>query len=124
MTYRIADGHDNEAGFTDVTPQPRSEGILATETRHSLNGTRHQQGLYVIWEYTALNDTQYSSLLAQFGISEATPTNEVTIRTRDNAHSLTNKNGTILLPERGVDARREMGFWRDVRFTIRDLSDT
>lgn len=124
MTYRIADGHDEEANFADVTPQPRSPGILATERRYSLNRTPHEQALYTIWIYNSLTDAEYNSLLTQFGLSDANLSNDVTIRTTNNARSFVNKNATILLPEQGVDARREMAFWKDVSFYLTDLSDT
>lgn len=122
--YRIANGHDNEAGFVVVSPQPRSPGILATSRDDAIDGTKREQGQYVIWEFSVLTDSEYSSLLTQFGLSTSTLTNDVTIRTRANDRSLVNKNGTIVLPEQGQDASREMAFWRNIRFLIINLSDT
>ena len=122
--YRIADGHDQEANFVTVTPQPRSPGILATEISHSLNRTRHRQGLYTIWEYETLDDVAWNSLIDQLGISDASPTNEVTIRTTDNERAFVNMNAVVTMPEIGVDARRERPFWKDVRFYFTDLSST
>lgn len=124
MTYRIADGHNNEPEFADVSPQPRCPGLLYTRRVNSLNRTIYEDGVYTYWEFTALTDAQYASLLTQFGLSESTKTNQVTIRTRDNTRQLVNKNGTIALPQQGQDASRQMAFYRDVRFYITELSDT
>ena len=124
MTYRIADGVDQEANFADVAPQPRCPGILATRRMYSLNRTVYEDGLYTYWEYETLDDTTWNSLLSQFGISDSTKTNQVTIRTAGNARTFVNKNGTIVYPEIGVDATRIRSFWKNVRFYIVELSDT
>jgi hypothetical protein len=122
-TYRLKDG-SNQAllDLIVVGPQPRSQGIQYTRRTHAADGTVYEEGPYVVWEFTALTDAQYATLLTAFGLSASATTNAVTIYTIDRTtNSWVRKNGTIMLPELGRDARRRDYFMRDVEFTIRAL---
>lgn len=124
MTYQVADGADNEAGFSDVSPQPKSEGIKPTRRTYGADGTVIDEGKYVELEFNMLaSQSAYDSLLTQFGI-DGTLTNVVTVSVRDETWAFVNKNGTAVRPEMGRDARWNNFFPRDIVILIRDLSDT
>jgi hypothetical protein len=122
--YQIADGHDAEASFAAVTPQPASEGLLYPERVYAVDGTPIDKGLpFVIWRYgPELNETSYESLLTQFGLASAI-SNDVTIRTQTGAgrDTWTDWNGKIIKPER-PEYRR--GSYRNVSFRIIGLEST
>ena len=124
MTYEVADGDDNEAGFADVSPQPKSEGIKPTRRTYGADGSVIDEGKYVELEFNMLaSQTAYDSLLTQFGVNGSL-TNDVTVRVRDETWAFVNKNGTAIRPEMGRDARWGRFFPRNVVMLIRDLSDT
>lgn len=126
--YQIADGFDNEAGFTTVDPQPACEGLLYPSRRLMIDGTPIDKGLpFVVWRYkgspTALPADVYAGLLTLFGLTGSTIYNDVTIKTMiDPARTTwTNYNGRIIRPER---VQYENGFYRNIDFLIIGLTAT
>lgn len=120
MTYQIADGHDNEAGLTIVTPQPACEGIFYPKDIISASGDVYETGAaYCEWRFgPELLETSYAALLTQFGLTIA-KTNEVTIRTMSDPARATfaNYNALIIRPR----AKYQNGFYRDVVFLLKRL---
>jgi hypothetical protein len=122
MPYQIVDGHDNTGTLADVTIQPKSPGVLATRRTTGGDGTVYEDGLYVVWEYTNLSDSQWDTLITEFGL-DGVYTNDVTIRTKKNDdRSFVNYNGTIVKPEQDQDVRRTNYMYRDAQFIIINLS--
>lgn len=122
MTYKLADGHDIALeSLSDLDPQPRSAGIQATRRTFAADGTVHDDGRYVVLEWTVIeNATEYQSLLSTFGIETVT-TNDVTVYVRDEAFAWARMNGTAVRPSPGQDVRWKEYFPRDVQILIRDL---
>lgn len=124
--YQVADGHDNEAGFVTVNPQPASEGLLYPERVFAVDGTPIDKGLpYVIWRYRdEITEDVYYSLLQQFSMGNiGTINNDVTIHTLVGHQRTTyaNYNGKLIKPGR-PEYRR--GFYRNVEFWIVGLVGT
>ena len=122
MTYKVADGHDVAlVSLTDIDPQPRSTGIQTTRRTFAGDGTVHDDGRYVILEWTVIeNDTEYQSLLSTFGIQSAT-SNDVTVYVRDETFAWVRMNGTAIRPQPGRDVAWKDYFPRDVQILVRDL---
>lgn len=124
MTYQVADGHDNEAGFVDVDPQPMSPGITPTRRFFAADGSVVDEAKYVELRFNVVRDvTTYQSILTQFGVQSAL-TNDVTVKVRDETFAFVNKNGTAIRPQIDTDVRWQRFFPRDVVILIKDLSDT
>lgn len=123
-TYQVAQGHDNVAGLTDVTPQPASPGLLYPREIVAADGTVYEDGAaYTRWAFEPLiSAAQYSALLSQFGLTSARSA-QVTVRTVTDAARTTwdTYNATIVRP---ADAQYRRGFWRDVVFVIKGLEAT
>ena len=123
-TYQVADGFDNEAGFADVSPQPKSEGIKPSRRTYGGDGSVYDEGTYVELVFNMIPDVaSYQSLLNQFGVQSAL-TNDVTVKVRNETFAFVNKNGTAIRPEPGRDVRWNKFFPRNVVILIRGLAAT
>lgn len=115
MPYRIADGHDNEAAFADMTPQPASEAIRAPELVFYGNGQAEFEGTpYVDLLWSGLSRAQYNTLRTQLGVSDTVASNDVTVRLRLNDDTFGNYNATLIYLR---SERREPWGWS--RFSVR-----
>jgi len=113
--YRIADGHDQEASFTDINPQPASEAVRMPELVYYGNGQAEFNGTpFADLVWSGLSRAQYSALRTQLGVSDTVASNDVTIRLRLNSDSFGNYNATLIYLR---TERREMWGWS--RFSIR-----
>jgi hypothetical protein len=123
--YQIADGHDNEAGLTELALldpplfAAYADGLLTEwhdyETRE-WSGDRQPVAVgraWVAWRFFRLTRDEMAYLRANFGAS-------VTIRTLDKgANTFAAFNATLVLPDPA--AGWEADEWRDVRAEFRDL---
>lgn len=124
VTYQVADGHDNEAGFSAISPQPMCPGITPTRRTFGGDGSVTDQATYVEFVFNVVKDvTTYQSILTQFGVNSAL-TNDVTITARDETFTAINLNGTAIRPQIGTDVRWSNFFPRDVVILVKDLSST
>ncbi len=113
--YRIADGHDQEASFADINPQPASEAVRMPELVYYGNGQAEFNGTpFADLVWSGLSRAQYSALRTQLGVSDTVASNDVTIRLRLNSDSFGNYNATLIYLR---TERREMWGWS--RFSIR-----
>jgi len=91
--YRIADGHDQEASFADINPQPASEAVRMPELVYYGNGQAEFNGTpFADLVWSGLSRAQYSALRTQLGVSDTVASNDVTIRLRLNSDSFGNYN--------------------------------
>lgn len=113
-------GHNVAIGDLDpIVPQPRSEGLQATQRSYSANGGIYQSGLYTELQWSALGTVAlYAALLAQFGLTTALSA-EVTVQVRDQNFAWIRMNGTAVRPEQGKDIRRDI-LLKGVVILIRD----
>lgn len=115
MAYQIADGHDQEASFADITPQPASEAVRSPELVYYGNGQAEFVGTpYVDLLWSGLSRAQYNTLRTQLGISDTVASNDVTVRILLNSDSFGNYNATLIYLR---SERRE--FWGWSRFSVR-----
>lgn len=123
MPYQIADNYNNAAGLVDISPQPASPGILYPREVVAVSGVVYDDGApYTMFVYKGvMSNTQYNSLLTQFGLTSAR-TNEVTVRLLlDDRITYANYNAIVVKPRNGVDAKYRNGFWHDVTFRVKQL---
>ena len=81
-THQIADGWNNQAGLTDLNPQPFSEGIRPYTELGGFDGSIDESDLYDEWVCGEEVDwPTYASFNTQCGLSRAVTVNDVTIRT-------------------------------------------
>lgn len=125
--YQIADGHDNEAGLTELALldpplfAAYADGVLTewhdSEARQ-WSGDRQMVPVgraWVAWRFFRLTRAEMTYLRTNFGAA-------VTIRTLDKrANTFANFNATLVLPDPA--SGWEADEWRDARVEFRDLSE-
>lgn len=126
-TYQVATGHDVVLGsLSDISPQPDpGPAIQATQRQFSADGQVNDQGEYVEFSFSALDDTSaYTTLLTQFGLNSATSA-DVTVYVRDSLFAWVRKNGRAVRPLPGdtVDWGDRQSRPLNVRILVRDLED-
>ena len=115
MSYQIAIGYNQAASLADVDPQPSSPGVQATRRYMALDGHAYNDGAdTAAWVFTALSESEYSSLLTAFGLTSAVSA-EVTVKTTKHDRSEANYNAIIIRPPR---LRFEYGAYRNVEFRL------
>lgn len=121
MIYKVKIGYDVPTVNLDpVAPQPKSDGVRATQRMHTGNGLIFEQGLYVELVFGALGTVaQYQALLGQFNLSTFNVA-PVTIAVRSERLVTTRYNGTAVRPDLGNDAHWSF-MPRDVVILIKNL---
>lgn len=121
--YRVGKaGHDIVLGsLTVLDPQPSTEGVQPTRRTFAASGSVLDEGLFVEFEYSALEDVNaYTGMLTDFGLDDAL-TNEVTVYVRTEYYEYKRYNGTAVRPEMGRDVRWRQYFPRDAVVLVKDL---
>lgn len=120
MTYKWADGHNNEASLAELDPQPASpDGVRYPDTRWAANGAAVPHGFaFVELVWNSLTRDQYNSILTAFGLSASTYSNDGTARIRLNDDTFANRNATAVYIQ---DAQRKIAFWRNLTIRLNKL---
>ena len=124
--YEVADGHDNEAGYSTIAPQPRCKGIQYPEYVVAASGDVIPRGdPFVDLEWRGLiTAAEYSAILTSFGLTTDT-TNDVTISLPDAGRStFSDYNGKAVHQRTKDYVEFERGFYRNVRITVKELAGT
>ncbi len=123
MPFQIAPGNDNEAGLTDVQPQPRHSGLLYPRVIVAADGSKYYDGQpYAEWRWDYLTKTAYEVLLDQMGLSEAMPSAPVTVRLLLNDFTtFANFNATACLPDMGQQIEQVRGKFLNIVLVLRQL---
>lgn len=81
MTYKVADGHDNEAGYVTLSPQPAApRGTRYPDIYYSGVGAALPKGkrsLTLVWN--SLDNATRASVRSQLGLTDTVLTNEATM---------------------------------------------
>lgn len=104
-------GHDQALiDLVDLDPQPDPGPLIqVTERNFAWSGMVNDQGLYVEFPFSALEDTAaYTALLTQFGLHSAKQA-DVTVYVRDDLLAWVRMNGKAIRPRPG-----ESLTWGDV----------
>lgn len=130
--YKIADGHDNAAGLTELALLDAplfaayADGVVSEwhESEARLwSGDRQLVPVgraWVVWRLFRLTRAEMAYLRATFGASGVAQASPVTIRTLDKgANAFANFNATLVLPALALGW--EADGWNDVRLEFRDL---
>jgi hypothetical protein len=128
MAYQVATGHDNEAGFVTLSPQPKSQGIEYPRWVQAASALYPDGAPFVVWEFEQLTRAQYNTIILAFGLTHSPDDVEslVTIRSIGYDRSTwANWNGTVV-HRRGPnqDTEFSMGIYRRATFTIKKLITT
>jgi hypothetical protein len=120
MPYQRAIGWNQASALGNMSPQPRSPGILYGEFDTSPLGLSVPQGRpFTYWEFVeVITQAQLDSILTQLGLSDTVMSRQITVRTRDNNGQFITRNAYVSYPKNGDEMRRELAFWRRVRFPI------
>lgn len=115
--YRVGAGHDIALGsLTVLSPQPRSEGIKATERSYGLAGSVHERGLYIELVYDYIETpTDYQQLLALQGLNSALYA-DVTLYAWRLDYDERRYNAVAVRPQIGTDGAWTQYFLRNVTF--------
>jgi len=116
--YRVALGHDVAlASLALMKPQPTSPGVHVTRRFFMGDGSVLDQGLYVEWIYSVVeNAAELSTILTPMGLMTASSA-AVTINTRNQLYAYRRYNGIAIRPE----ANWENYFARNITIVIRNL---
>lgn len=123
MTYRVATNHDVALGsLTVLVPQPRCPGLQAAERSYAADGSVYEQGAFVrlIWDVFG-TATEYTDVLALFGLSETVLWREVTLYARNANYAWQRFNGVALHPRLGVDGEWSNYFPRGFTIYVKEL---
>lgn len=123
--YKVATGHGVAlVSLNDMNPQPRTDATVRPVVRNeSASGAIQEIGKYIelLWSMIE-TETQYTTLLAQFGLSATVLTNQVTIYVPNEVYTFARYNGIARFPQQGVDIRRSDYFIRDLRIIVNRLT--
>lgn len=128
MTYQGAAGHDNEAGFTTLNPQPRCpQGIQYPVYINAASNVTYPDGAaFCVWEFENLKIAQYEAILTLLGLttSASNVSGLVTIQTVTHARgTFANYNATVV-HRKGEDTEYAGKLFRSAVFTFRSLEAT
>lgn len=104
-TYRVKTGFDQALiDLVDLDPQPDPGPLIeVTERQFAASANVNDQGEYVEFKFSALEDTTaFTTLLTQFGLNSAKQA-EVTVYVRNDLLAWVRKNGVAVRPRPGVD---------------------
>lgn len=120
-TYRVAVGHNNAAGLSTLSPQPRNASDIAyPEFLDGLDESVTPQGKpFVELTFNALSYSEYAIVLAKFGLSATIFNADVTVRLRTDIDAYSNYNGVA---KHRTGKERGYGFWRNFTITVAALT--
>ncbi|MFA4973750.1 MAG: hypothetical protein WC683_14155 [bacterium] len=122
MTYQVADGHNNAAGYADIDPQPASDGIQTPRRSYTASGVYDDGRQYIVLRWNVLTDTELTTVLTAFGLADAI-TNEVTVSVPGEFNrTFVDKNGTAVRPHSPELGYRD--WYNDIEIRVIDLEDT
>lgn len=122
--YRVATGHGVAlVSLSDMNPQPRTDvTVRPVQRNESASGAIQEIGLYIELQWSMIaTATEYTTLLAQFGISATTLTNQVTVYVPNQVYALTRYNGLARFPLQGVDIGRSDYYIRNLKIIVNRL---
>lgn len=122
--YAVGAGHNLGAlALTAIDPQPAHGFVRVTRRHHSLNRKVQDDALYVILEYSTLEDgAAYRDLLGQFGLLTAKEA-DITLNCRDQAYRWKRYNGVACQPVLGTDGEWQAYFPRGFGILVKELEE-
>lgn len=122
MQYLVGEGHNEPLiDLVAIDPQPRCEGLKASRESFAASGVVVREANYaeLVWDVIE-NQSQYETLLAQFGLDALVSAN-VTVTLPNALYTSTRYNGRAVRPLTGQTIRQAEYFLRDVVIVIKDL---
>lgn len=124
FTYQVADTFDNEAGYANLDPQPRCEGIqyarrVDVQSHAVYNDAPYADLIHAQGGNQGLTTAEMNALFTSYGVTSTT-SNDITVTLPGDDRAADNWNGTVSL----LSARFYNGLWRDVVFRVILVSAT
>lgn len=119
--YRVAVGSNIAlASLTSISPQPRSEGVKATQRIFSISGSPHDYGLYteLVWDFLE-SPAQVYTVFGYFGLNGSAKSAGVTVYVPDDIYIYKRYNGRAIRPQPSWVNY----FPRSVVILVRDLEE-
>lgn len=121
-TYKVATGLNNQAGFVDIDPQPKTHGVQTTRRTFAAAGNMYEEGPFIEFLFNILPDEDaFNDVLAAFGLDGADSAN-VTIQARNQYYATQNYNGLAIRPQMKEDVEWSY-FPRNVVILVRNLEE-
>lgn len=119
--YQVAINHDNEAGLTDILPEPAMPKAPSyPEFAYDGDGGASPNGWLqgeLVWN-ELLERADRAAILTQLGLSETTPSGKITIRCRKPDDTFGNYNAIAIAPQ---ESQRSMFGWSDFRIKLNKM---
>lgn len=124
MTHQVASGHNNAAGLTALSLQPRCPGISYNFVADG-DGISDIKGTgFTAWVYDSMTAVQFETIMTELGLDYGTtPSKKVTVRIPKNEAATNldrddaNYNAIVTAPPRPTFEF----FWKRVEFTLTGL---
>lgn len=112
--FQIVDGFNNTGTLANVVIVPKSSEIKFEERTTAISGQVKSRGYaHQYWEYK-LSEDEFDAQKTEYGVSEADPSNEVTVNTRTNKFSVFDTYNAVIVLDR---YERNGAFW-NVRYEL------
>lgn len=124
MAYLVKTGHGVAfLSLVAMAPQPRTDvTIRPIQRSYSASGAVHETGPHIELLWSMLETaTEYTTLLAQFGLSATVLNANVTVYVPNSVYTFARYNGVAHLPLQGSDIKRTDYFIRDVIILVKNL---
>jgi hypothetical protein len=120
MTYLIAAGHNNIAGYGTPSPQPKCLGMFPGRRAQTWDGLVYEDGYKsAVWQFGYMTIAQFKAFQDSVGLGPGTPSARVTVRTTDNyQRDFNDYNATIILPDIPSSTKYDMTVWQSVEFKL------
>lgn len=119
-TYQVADGHDNEAGYANLTTQPACEGVRYAREVFVQSGQVYRTGeRYARLKNNVMTASEFTTALTEWGVASA-ETNDITVTLPGDDRAMDNWNGTVVRPY----PEFKDGLYRDVEWLVKQLVAT
>lgn len=125
MTYQVSDGWDNEGGLTELSIQPRCEGLRKGRRRIAGDQLTYDDGDLIgelVFDY--MTKEQKAAIDSELGV-DSESSNKITITLPFGAsRTFNNYNAIVEAPDETVNARFERTRWLQIRYALRRIHAT
>jgi hypothetical protein len=129
MAYEWASGHDNEAGYADLTPQPATNALIAGRRTIGADLTLYEDGYQqTALIYTSILESELATLLTTLGLDSALSVElTLSLRTNEDRSTFGDYNVRVYRPNYGQgegEFPTLRSFATDIRFPVVIIEST
>lgn len=121
--YKVATGYNHAvAAQTDMSPQPRTDGLQYTRRQYAVSGVVLDELPFVALRWSVFESvTEYQSVLSAFGLTSASYA-LVSVYIQDEGFNWITRNAIALKPLIGQDGTRTNFMLRDFMILLKNLT--